>query len=139
MKKYLAYFFIVGLLMLTAVQYARAEYASIEVNTPMTGVFCNTPEQMRTVVENRKLKLGALEIVNSDKVECVLHDGTESFVLVKSMRFIQEDDFDGTPLYLYEAEVVAFVFGGVPKQIEPLKQYVYTPVPVDPSHKDEEV
>jgi hypothetical protein len=139
LKKYLAYFFIVGLLMLAAVQYARAEYPPIETGRLMTGVFCNTPQQIKTVLENRKLKHGALDLVNSEKVECVLHEAPESFVMVKSMRFIRADTFGGLTLYLYEAEAVGFLFGGVPTpKIEPVKLYVYVYNPVDPSHKSED-
>jgi len=128
--RYVAYFFIVGLAMLAAVGYARAEQPRV-----MTGVFCNTPEDMKTVLDNRKLDVGAIDLVNKDGIKCVLHNGSESAVFVTGLRFVRSDTFDGDTLYLYEANVEGFFFGGIGKKVEPLKQYIYLFEPVDPSHK----
>ncbi len=131
MKKYLGWLFIGALALISAVSYARAEEPRV-----MTGVFCNTPEDMKTVLDNRALDIGAIDLVNKDSVKCVLHDGNTSAVFVTHLRFVRTDKFDGDTLYLYEATIEGFFFGRTGRKVEPpVTQYVYLLNPTDPSHK----
>jgi len=134
MTKYLSWLFLGALALIAAVSYAHASLINTEPRV-MTGVFCNTAEDIKTVLDNRALDIGAIDLVNQDGIKCILHNGSESAVFVSSLRFMRADTFDGDKLYLYEATVEGFFFGGIGKKVEPLKQYIYLFRPVDPSHK----
>jgi hypothetical protein len=137
MKK-IGWYVLVALAVLTLALKARAEYAPVVQPRILHGVFCNTPEQMKAVLDNVKLGAQSIAMVNTNEVVCVLHD--TSAVLVSEMRFIRSDKFDdGLKLWLYAAKVEGYVFGGNPRKVEPsTTQYVYMMAPVDPSHVDEE-
>jgi hypothetical protein len=134
MTKYLSWLFIGALALIAAVSYAHASLINTEPRV-MSGVFCTTPEDIKTVLDNRALDMGAIDLVNQDSVKCVLHDGNTSAAVVSSLRFMRADTFDGDKLYLYEATIEGFFIGHVGHKVEPLKQYIYLFEPVDASHK----
>jgi hypothetical protein len=137
MKKYLGWVFIALLAVVSAISYA---YASATIKSPrvMSGLFCNEQSQLVAVLSHPSVGIPAIEEVNKDKQVCVLHAPPDypSLVMVSEMRFIRSDTYRGDTLYMYEATVEGFFIGGLPHRIEPLKQFVYTMEPLDPSHKD---
>ena len=106
----------------------------------MTGLFCNTSDQLEFVADNGHMSNAAFNLamqeVNAKKAECVLH--TNSQVLISSMKFVKQDKIgDGNTVWMYEATAVGFVFGGIPTKIDPPAiLFVYVIRPLDPSHKE---
>lgn len=102
----------------------------------MTGVFCNTPEDIKAVLDNRALDMGAIDLVNKDTVKCVLHDGNTSSVFATKLRFLRQDTFGKDTMYLYEVTIEGFYFGKAGRKVDPpVMQYAYLLNPIDPSHK----
>lgn len=128
---------IIGAVCVVMAAAAHAAFAPIVQPRVMAGLFCNTKEQLRSVVQNGRGSMeafnAAMTVVNKEIPVCILHE--RSRVLVSSMQFVSQDDYDGEVLYLYEATAEGFVFGNVPVKVEPVKLYVYMQGPLDPSHK----
>ena len=105
----------------------------------MSGLFCSTVDSLQFVVQNGRSSNEAfhlaMQAVNVEKPVCVSH--VKSRVLVSSIKYVQVDTYDNMKLYLYEATVGGFVFGGIPSKIEPsVNLFVYMMEPLHPSHKD---
>lgn len=124
-------------LLIVLALFATTAFAPIVQPRVMAGLFCNTKEQLRSVVQNGRGSMeafnAAMTVVNAETPVCILHENSR--VLVSSMQFISMDDYDGEVLYLYEATAEGFVFGNVPVKVAPVTLVVYMMQPLDPSHK----
>lgn len=92
------------------------------------GLFCNDVKSLNTVIENiDKMSWGAIDMVNKDKVTCTYYPPEKPVrVLADKLNMLETRPDRTGKMYLYEANVVGYIFFPLTRPIEPITQYFYT-------------
>lgn len=92
------------------------------------GLFCNDVKSLNTVIENiDKMSWGAIDMVNKEKQTCTYYPPEKPVRVVADKLNMLETRPDRTgKMYLYEVNVVGYIFFPLLRPIEPITQYFYT-------------